>query len=95
MAVKGRELSEIEKTCDSMKALLLEKNRRYGNSALQPVGIFSKGKPGESIKIRLDDKIGRIQNSGELRKNDVADMIGYLVLLAINEGWTDFGDLID
>ena len=86
---------EIQNVCTSMQELLLEKNKRYGNSALQPVGIFSRQDSGESIKIRLDDKIGRIQNSHELRKNDVADLIGYLVLLAISEGWTDFGDLID
>ena len=86
---------EIKQVCTSMQELLLEKNKRYGNSALQPVGIFSRQDSGESIKIRLDDKIGRIQNSNELRKNDVADLIGYLVLLAISEGWTDFGDLID
>ena len=86
---------EIKNVCTSMQELLLEKNKRYGNSALEPVGIFSRQDSGESIKIRLDDKIGRIQNSNELRKNDVADLIGYLVLLAISEGWTDFGDLID
>ena len=86
---------EIKNVCASMQELLLEKNKRYGNSALEPVGIFSRQDSGESIKIRLDDKIGRIQNSNELRKNDVADLIGYLVLLAISEGWTDFGELID
>ena len=86
---------EIQQVCTSMQELLLEKNKRYGNSALEPVGIFSRQGSGESIKIRLDDKIGRIQNSHELRKNDVADLIGYLVLLAISEGWTDFEDLID
>ena len=67
--------------CDSMKDLLLYKNEKYGDSALKPNHIFYKGDSTNSIKIRLDDKIGRIKNSEETRVNDVADIIGYCVLL--------------
>ncbi|HRR39106.1 MAG TPA: hypothetical protein P5034_09465 [Rectinema sp.] len=82
--------------CDSMKALLLEKNQRYGDSALSPLGIFSTLNATEGIKVRLDDKLARIKNHPEsLRKNDIADIIGYLILLCIAQGWTDFDDLID
>jgi len=82
--------------CDSMKALLLEKNQRYGDSALSPLGIFSTLNATEGIKVRLDDKLARIKNHPEsLRKNDIADIIGYLVLLCAAQGWTSFDDLID
>jgi len=82
--------------CDSMKALLLEKNQRYGDSALSPLGIFSTLNATEGIKVRLDDKLARIKNHPEsLRKNDIADIIGYLILLCIAQGWTSFDDLID
>jgi hypothetical protein len=86
----------IARTLDSMKALLLEKNKRYGNSALKPLRIFSKAAPDEGVKIRLDDKLSRIiQSGGDIRKNDAADLMGYLVLFAAAQGWTDFNDLLD
>jgi len=44
---------------------------------------------------RIDDKLSRIKNSEELRKNDVVDLMGYLVLLCIKKGWMNFKDLID
>ncbi len=82
--------------CDSMKALLLEKNQRYGDSALSPLGIFSTLNATEGIKVRLDDKLARIKNHPEsLRKNDIADIIGYLILLCAAQGWIDFSDLVD
>ncbi len=86
---------QIIKTCDSLKEFLLEKNKRYGNSALEPIGVFSKLTPKEGIKIRLDDKVKRIKNSSELRKNDTVDLMGYLLLLCVSEDWTDFKDLLD
>ena len=76
-----RKITEI---CDSMKSLLLYKNEKYGDSALNPNNIFYKGNSTNSIKIRLDDKIGRIKNCQETRVNDVADIIGYCVLLLVS-----------
>lgn len=84
------ELTESQKkiimVCDSMKDLLLYKNQKYGDSALNPNNIFYKGNATNSIKIRLDDKIGRIKNCGETRINDVADLVGYCVLLLVSIG---------
>lgn len=84
----------IMRVCSSIRDVLLEKNRRYGNSALEPVRIFSKAEPESGILIRLDDKLSRIKNSDELRKNDVFDLLGYLTLLCVQKKWT-FDDLID
>lgn len=93
------ELTETQKkisiVCDSLKEFLLEKNKRYGNSALEPIGVFSKLSSGEGISLRLDDKIKRIKNSNELRKNDCVDTMGYLLLKCIDEGWLDFKDQLD
>jgi hypothetical protein len=86
---------KIEKVFSSMAALVKEKNRRYGDSALSPKHIFSKLPDGEGIKIRLDDKISRIINADDVRKNDVADMMGYLCLLCISQNWFDFEELLD
>lgn len=80
---------------DGIKDMVLYKNTKYGNSALEPIGIFAKGSATNSIKIRLDDKLQRIKNCDTLRKNDVADMMGYLTLLCVDQGWTNFEEFKD
>lgn len=72
---------KIVEICDAIKDLLLYKNKKYGDSALHPNNIFYKGDSTNSIKIRLDDKVGRIKNCEETRVNDVSDLIGYSILL--------------
>jgi len=86
---------KIEETCDAFKRFLLEKNKRYGNSAFEPINVFSKLNPEEGMKLRMDDKVKRIKNSPELRKNDVVDLCGYLILIATYKNWANFDDLID
>ena len=71
-------------TCDNIKELLLTKNRKYGDSALDPVRVFSKASPLEQIKVRLDDKLSRMQSAQNDDDEDVVtDLIGYLVLFKI------------
>ena len=70
--------------CDEIKELLLEKNRKYGDSALNPVRIFSKSDTLEQIRVRLDDKLSRLRNQQDDEDEDViADLIGYLVLYQV------------
>lgn len=77
----------IVEVCDSIKELLLEKNRKYGNSALNPCRVFSKADSVEQLKVRIDDKINRIKNEQTDEDEDVVkDLIGYLVLLVIARG---------
>jgi len=85
---------QVEQITGSLKDFLIEKNKRYGNSALDPLkGI--KYTPEDGIKIRLADKVKRIINLDELRKNDVIDVIGYLILICVLKGWLNFKDLVD
>lgn len=71
---------------DNIKELLISKNRKYGNSALEPVRIFSKSDQSEQILVRIDDKLSRIKNSSLDEDEDVVkDLIGYLVLLEIGK----------
>lgn len=86
---------KIKVICDNIKEFLIQKNINYGDSALSPLNVFSKLDASNSICIRLDDKLKRIQNSQELRKNDVTDIIGYLVLLCCDKEWLDFKEFID
>lgn len=77
---------EISKTCDKVKEMLLSKNMKYGNSALDPVRVFSKSSAVEQLLVRIDDKISRIQRGAGLIASDedvIDDLIGYLVLLKI------------
>jgi len=69
-----------------IKDLLIAKNQKYGNSALEPLGVFSKLDSKEGLLIRIDDKLKRIKN-GSLERDDedvINDLIGYLVLLKIS-----------
>lgn len=75
---KVQELIEIE--CDCIKELLLDKNRKYGNSALEPLRIFSSSDPMEMIRIRIDDKLSRIKNTKNDDEDAELDLIGYLIL---------------
>lgn len=85
----------INRVFDSLKALLQYKNEKYGDSALTPINIFSKLDAETGLLVRLDDKLARIKNGKDLRKNDVADIMGYLALLSIKNGWTDFSEFKD
>ena len=71
----------IARVCDEVKTVLLEKNRTYGNSALDPLRIFSRTGPVEQLNVRIDDKLSRIARGSEYAGDDTElDLIGYLVL---------------
>jgi len=76
---------EIREVCDGLRDLLIQKNRAYGDSALNPKNIFSKLPAGEAIKIRLDDKLSRIigGDAKAFDEDPIKDIMGYLVLLTI------------
>ena len=77
---------KIAAVCDDIKELLLYKNNKYGNSALEPARIFSKSSAVEQLLVRIDDKLNRIQKGAGLSGEDedvIMDLIGYLVLLKI------------
>jgi hypothetical protein len=77
--------TKIAKECEMIKDLLLEKNAKYGDSALTPIQVFSKLDAEEAICARIDDKMSRIKNSGinSDTEDTLNDLIGYLVLLKI------------
>jgi hypothetical protein len=77
---------QIASICDDVKNLLLSKNIKYGDSAINPSRIFSHASPVEQILVRIDDKLSRIGKGIGLIANDedvIDDLIGYLVLLKI------------
>lgn len=79
----------IAKVCDEVKELLLTKNREYGNSAMEPLGIFARPDPESQIDVRIDDKLKRIASvramsergeAPKVHEDTEMDLIGYLVL---------------
>lgn len=74
----------IREECDGLFRLLVSKNRAYGNSALEPVRVFSKSDNIEQLKVRIDDKLSRFIRGHEyMGDNDIDDLMGYLILLKV------------
>ncbi len=82
----------FEQAYKSLCKMQVAKDKKYGNSALKPLNIFAKH---HSYGSRIDEKLSRVKNSETLRKNDVADIIGGLMLLCKDNNWDYFEDLID
>ena len=76
-----------------LACLLINKNVRYGNSALEPVSVFARGiTPEQRIAVRMDDKINRIVQGQGTQGGDGedprVDLAGYL-LLDVVRSWRD------
>lgn len=75
---------EIYESCHEIAHMLINKNIAYGNSALDPVRVFSKAGPREQLYVRIDDKLNRLMKGTDYPgDNDIDDLIGYLILLKI------------
>ncbi len=68
---------------DYVARLLIDKNKQYGNSALDPIRCFSKACRIEQLNVRIDDKISRLMRGAEAGEDTELDLIGYLVLRRI------------
>lgn len=79
---------KVKLVLTQIKSLLQSKNKKYGNSALDPVRIFSKANETDQLLSRIDDKLSRIKNMGtdtQIDEDTVNDLIGYLILLKISK----------
>ena len=75
---------QIWEACHLIAQMLINKNIAYGDSALDPVRIFSKSDAVEQLRVRIDDKLSRLMKGTDyIGDNDIDDLIGYLVLLKI------------
>lgn len=77
-------INDLTEVMNGVRDLLIAKNRKYGDAALNPVQTFSNVPPVELINVRMDDKLSRIRN----RQNDddedpELDLLGYLILKQI------------
>jgi len=76
--------NKIWAACHEIAHMLIDKNISYGDSALNPIRIFSTTDATEQLKVRIDDKLNRVKNNqGFAGDNDIDDLIGYLILYKI------------
>jgi len=76
---------DIIRVCSNTQNLLIKKNKAYGDSALEPIGIFGNGDAVTSLGARMDDKLMRLKSLG-IGKDSVDtlyDLHGYITLLII------------
>ena len=79
-------IKDLDTVLGNIRELLIEKNRKYGDSALSPSRIFSRASSKEQLKVRIDDKLTRIANQEPDEDEDViTDTLGYLVIYKIAE----------
>ena len=76
---------DVHEILMDLEELLVMKNNKYGNSALEPKRIFSRADATEQIKVRIDDKLSRMSAGTNDNEDTVQDLMGYLVLLKISE----------
>jgi hypothetical protein len=79
---------EIRRICYEIGEFLADKNEQYGDSALNPVRIFSKAPADEQIRVRIDDKISRLVRGDDRIESDdeiVDDLIGYLIMYKLTK----------
>lgn len=64
--------------------MLIEKNRKYGDSAMNPIRVFNRSDVIASLDVRIDDKLSRIANRQDDEDEDPElDLIGYLIMRRI------------
>ena len=83
----GESGTAIVSMIEEIKEFLLTKNTQYGDSALNPIRIFSKADKSEQLKVRIDDKLIRLMQGNASLESDedvIKDLIGYLILLLIH-----------
>lgn len=72
----------IIEACDDIKMFLLEKNRCYGNSALEPQNLLVNLSAKTRLLVRIEDKINRLIKGSEYQGDDTLyDLAGYVILL--------------
>jgi hypothetical protein len=76
---------DIADECEKLCTMLIAKNRKYGDSALNPVHIFSKEPAHVQLQQQIDHKLARIARGDESTEDEdvTRDLIGYLVLYRI------------
>ena len=82
---RARDAADIAQVCVELANFLIEKNRNYGSSALDPLRVMSKADSAEQIRVRMDDKLSRLVRGQAGGEDALKDLVGYWVLLQVLE----------
>ena len=77
---------DLDNVLASLRMMLIEKNKKYGDSALNPLRIMSRASVTEQLKVRIDDKLSRLlHGGGEDTEDVIQDLTGYLIIFRVAE----------
>lgn len=76
---------QVQVALKEVEDMLVRKNAAYGNSALDPVRVFSSASTTEQLRVRIDDKLSRLARGHRGDEDVTMDLMGYLVLLKLAE----------
>jgi hypothetical protein len=83
-SIKGINYDKFIERNSDMINFLIDKNRKYGNAALNPVRFMSSTNKIEQIFVRIDDKLNRLINRQNDEDEDILlDLSGYFILLFV------------
>lgn len=76
---------DIIRVSNNTRDLLLTKNDAYGDSALNPIGVFGHLDARTSLGARMDDKLMRLKSlqMGSEAVDTLYDLQGYITLMII------------
>lgn len=78
----------VKTTLDNVAAIIVAKNKDYGNAAERHPVLCPNVSPYTALKVRLSDKIARLANDSEktfeTEVDTIIDIVGYCVLLLQN-----------
>lgn len=75
--------ADIRAEADAIVAMLIEKNRAYGDSALDPIRVMSRAPVVEQLLVRIDDKLSRLARGNAAGEDVESDLLGYLLILRV------------
>ena len=77
---------DLDNVLANLRLMLIEKNKKYGDSALNPLRIMSRASVTEQLKVRIDDKLSRLlHGDGEDTEDVIQDLTGYLIIFRVAE----------
>ena len=79
--------TECAKIAAKVVNLLADKNEQYGDSAFDPIRMFSPLGPDAGLRVRVDDKLSRLLRGNADMESDtdvIDDLIGYFILLRMS-----------
>lgn len=81
----ARFAAKVDEELTAVRETLIAKNANYGDSALNPVRIFSKLGAAEQLRVAIDHKLSRLARGQQGEEDTILDLMGYIILLRIAE----------